>query len=56
MEKDLASLDLSRLPVKARRQIRTLLDGSFVDRQENVLAFGTPGGGKTHGLCAIGQE
>jgi DNA replication protein DnaC len=56
LEKNLASLDLSRLPAKARRQIRTLLDGSFVDRQENVLAFGTPGGGKTHGLCAIGQE
>jgi DNA replication protein DnaC len=33
-----------------------LLEGSFVDRTENVLAFGNPGSGKTHLLCAIGQE
>jgi DNA replication protein DnaC len=26
------------------------------DRTENVLAFGNPGSGKTHLLCAIGQE
>jgi len=36
--------------------VRTLLDGTFVDRQENLLAFGKPGSGKTHVLCAIGQE
>ena len=33
-----------------------LLEGSFVDRHENLLAFGNPGSGKTHLLCAIGQE
>jgi len=38
------------------QQVRTLLDGSFVDRCENVLAFGNPGSGKTHLLSAIGQE
>jgi len=36
--------------------VRTLVDGSFVDRKENVLAFGNPGSGKTHLLCGIGQE
>jgi len=36
--------------------VRTLLDGSFVDRKENVLVFGNPGAGKSHLLCAIGQE
>ena len=36
--------------------IATLLDGSFVDRCENLLVFGNPGSGKTHLLCAIGQE
>jgi len=56
LERDWATLVLSRLPAKARRQIRTLLDGDFVDRKENILAFGNPGSGKTHGLCAIGQE
>ena len=27
-----------------------------MDRRENVLAFGAPGSGKTHLLCALGQE
>lgn len=54
--KDLASFELKRIPAKVRRQVKTLLDGSFLDRKENVLAFGNPGSGKTHLLCAIGQE
>ena len=37
-------------------QLAALLDGSFVDRRENVLAFGNPGSGKTHLLCGICQE
>jgi DNA replication protein DnaC len=32
------------------------VDGSFLDRAENILAFGNPGSGKTHLLCAIGHE
>ena len=56
LEKDLASFDLKRLPVKVARQVQTLLDGRFVDSKENLLAFGTIGSGKTHLLCAIGQE
>ena len=55
-EKDLASFELKRIPAKVRRQVKTLLDGSFLDRKENVLAFGNPGSGKTHLLSAIGQE
>jgi DNA replication protein DnaC len=50
------ALDLKRLPVKVVQQARTLLEGSFVDRHENVLVFGQPGSGKTHLLCAVGQE
>ena len=38
------------------QQARTLLEGSFLDRCENVLVFGQPGSGKTHLLSAIGQE
>ncbi len=56
LEKDLASFELKRVPAKVRRQVKALLDGSFLDRRENVLAFGNPGSGKTHLLCAIGQE
>ena len=33
-----------------------MLEGDFVDRKENILAFGHPGSGKTHALCAVGQE
>ena len=55
-DKTLASFDLKRIPVKVRQQVKTLVDGAFLDRKENVLAFGQPGTGKTHVLCAIGQE
>ena len=56
LEKSLTAFDLKRLPKKVAQQTRVLLDGSFLDRKENVLAFGNPGSGKTHLLCAIGQE
>jgi len=56
LEKDMASFELKRLSAKVKRQVKTLLDGSFLDRRENILAFGNPGSGKTHLLCAIGQE
>jgi DNA replication protein DnaC len=56
LEKTLDGFDLKRLPPKAGRQVKTLLDGSFLDRRENVLAFGNPGSGKTHLLSALGQE
>jgi len=56
MEKSLATLDLKRLPQKAAQQVRSLLEGDFISRHENVLVFGNPGSGKTHVACAIGQE
>lgn len=55
-EVDLSSFDLKRLPAKVARQVRSLLDGSFVDRRENLLLFGKTGTGKTHLLSAIAQE
>jgi DNA replication protein DnaC len=56
IEKDLASFDLKRLSRKTRIQVKGLLEGDFLARCENVLAFGNPGSGKTHLVCAIGQE
>lgn len=56
LEKNLESFEMKRLPGPLAAQVRTLLDGSFLDRRENVLAFGNPGSGKTHLVCAIGQE
>jgi DNA replication protein DnaC len=55
-DKNIDSFDLKRVPAKVAQQARTLLEGAFVDHKENILAFGNPGSGKTHLLCAIGQE
>jgi DNA replication protein DnaC len=55
-DKTAASLDQSQLPTKIRRQLAALYEGTFVGRAENLLAFGLPGRGKTHLLCAIGHE
>lgn len=56
LEKTWENFDMKRLPTKAARQVTALLDGTFLDRRENVLAFGNPGSGKTHLLSALGQE
>ena len=56
LDKTLDAFDTKRLPAKAARQMRSLLDGGFLDRNENVLVFGNPGSGKTHMLQAISQE
>jgi DNA replication protein DnaC len=56
LDKTLATLDQSRLSVKIRRQIPMLCEGGFVDRAENLLAFGLPGRGKSHLLTAISHE
>jgi len=55
-DKTLATLDLPRLPATVRRQVSPLAEGGFVDKAENLLAFGLPGRGKTHTVCAIGHE
>lgn len=55
-EKTLATLKLEKLPIKVRRQLPALCEGGFVERAENVLAFGLPGRGKTHLACAVGHE
>jgi DNA replication protein DnaC len=56
LEKSWEAFDRTRLPRKVLQQVQVLLEGSFLDRRENVLAFGNPGGGKSHLLCAISQE
>jgi len=56
LEKSLSSFDRSRLPAKVNATLNMLLEGEFIDRAENVLAFGNPGSGKTHFVCALAQE
>src|SRR5438309_3533078 len=47
LEKTMENFDLKRLPAKAARQVKALLDGAFLDRKENVLAFGNPDPGNS---------
>lgn len=54
--KTLGNLQEQLLPLKIRRLLPTLLEGHFVERAENLLAFGLPGRGKTHFLAALGRE
>lgn len=54
--KTFETLDYSPFPAALVHQIKELKRGEFVDRAENVLAFGVPGVGKTHVLQAIGHE
>src|SRR5206468_9625725 len=39
LEKSWSALELQRLPAKVLQQAKSLLEGSFVDRRENVLVF-----------------
>jgi DNA replication protein DnaC len=55
-DKTLGTLDTSRFPVKIQRQLPALCEGQFLKKGANVLAFGLPGRGKTHLVCAIGHE
>ena len=52
----LATMDPKLLTPKLRKLLPTLLEGGFVNRAENLLAFGLPGRGKTHYAAAIGKE
>jgi DNA replication protein DnaC len=52
-DKTFETFERSRLPRKVDAQVSALGDGAFLARCENVLAFGNPGSGKPHLLCAL---
>lgn len=53
--KTFENFDKKRLPPKVANHLNVVINGSFLNRSENILAFGNPGSGKTHLLCAIGH-
>jgi len=51
-----ATFDATRLPAKLQHQLGELASGVFLERSANLLAFGLPGTGKTHAMCALGHR
>jgi DNA replication protein DnaC len=49
------TLDEGRLPPALVRKLHELAEGDFLADATNVLAFGLPGVGKSHAMCAIGH-
>jgi DNA replication protein DnaC len=56
LEKTFETFKRERLPKAQNAQLSTLVDGSFLERKENLLVFGRSGSGKTHLVCALAQE
>jgi len=55
-EKTAEMFNKARLDLGLAQKWEALKTGDFLKRQENVLAFGSPGSGKTHMICALGHE
>ena len=53
--KTFETLDAGRLPPPVAQRLEALATGAFLDTATNVLAFGLPGVGKSHALCAVGH-
>lgn len=53
--KTFETLDSKRLPRPLLGRLTELRSGAFLERADNVLAFGLPGVGKSHALCALGH-
>jgi len=54
--KTFGTLNETRFPAGLVRRLRELAEGDFVDEATNVLAFGLPGVGKSHAMCAVGHS
>jgi DNA replication protein DnaC len=54
-EKTFETLERGRLPRPVLAKLDELATGDFLERADNVLCFGLPGRGKTHGAAALGH-
>ena len=52
----LADFDVSRIPNLHPSIIQNLSEGTFIDKNENILIFGNPGTGKTHLAISLTRE
>jgi DNA replication protein DnaC len=50
------TFERDRLPTLLKQKLDELASGAFLEPGINVLAFGLPGTGKTHALCAVGHR
>lgn len=55
LDKTFETLDEVRLPRNVASKLHELASGEFLERAENILCFGLPGRGKTHGGAALGH-
>jgi DNA replication protein DnaC len=53
--KTFETLDAGRLPLPIMQRLHELAMGTFLETATNILAFGLPGVGKSHALCAVGH-
>jgi DNA replication protein DnaC len=54
-DKTFETLERARLPRPVLAKLDELATGDFLERADNVLCFGLPGRGKTHGAAALGR-
>jgi DNA replication protein DnaC len=54
--KTLETLELDRFPAQLQQRFKELLRGEFLEHSINILAFGLPGTGKSHAMCALGRR
>jgi DNA replication protein DnaC len=54
--KTIESFNFAAQPTLDEGLVRTLLQGKYIDRRENVLIVGNPGTGKTHLATALGYS
>jgi DNA replication protein DnaC len=55
-DKTFRTFELARLSPALQLQLERLKSGTFLTEATNVIAFGTPGVGKSHALAAVGYE